>query len=1294
MNKETRNSFQKGLNTDVSPAWLEPFFYTDAHNLELVGDGHFYALKNVRGTLDVQTITASTDVELETYESTYKIGSTYGVKCLTIFTFGSGTLKIWCYDTQNDVLYQLYQGAPENAGSYLTSDRIIDARGYAENGIDLIYFTDFWSEVRQLRCEIPSPYVANFLTDFDLSLTRRGANGIISLAGDCVLTGGSLLSGTYQFAYRMVNPSTKKLTKWSSLTNPIHVYLADTTISAYTSKAGIGLYTDKKIRLDVLPSQAELDDFDYLQLAVVENIFPTTPTTASLLQITLSGNGNNYEYTSNQKIGTIPIEDIVVDLAPIKKAKTLAIANNKLLLGNLEYQQLELDNGTPIVTTGSTIVVETSAASTVYWNGVSSTTRKGYFRGEVYRFGVVFFDKFGNKSQPYPLDMSSVVGNTISSALDFKFPERSDSTSYTILDGSDSPRVLGLSLVIDNSPTWAVGFEIVRVKRKKRILFQSPVVPFMRVKGVGALYEYPTTQSNGAFNQNYEYPDAQPMTSGEVYIPKNLAWPELRNIVASTPNTLTTSNRIMDGEVKLEVGDNYTIAGLFPPSNMYGETAYNYFGGEKLETIDYVLLATSNYNHSLTVTNTSGSANVIGNEADTSMSYTFHGMLDNQYYHSSTLLGIPITAANGDRYAVDYNFFDNLSSGGVVGGQRVFQYDELTTKGVSFGATQPSVNRMAVVQLSSPFQDEMQPSLTFAAGVKNAYAGGAIIVGATGPSFESSLTNNLVNTYTDYSFSLAQCVRIVNVVNDNVGDTRYGDINTEYEFISTGAVYSFDTSELALVAAGGSNQFTIAVWGGDCFISSHTFKVSDSTYAVTNQVKNTGTAETNTVVADNWGGKIYRTLPFGTDSVYCIPVALKNNAQFIQVFLESEYNGEVLDNTELNKVTTISDAVVWGATASEAQCRTPLSYSYNINLNKENDQKIYFSKPQFTFDQDIFPSRIIISDQKVYNSSEQGFDVFRVLNVTDLEESNGSITKLAMGGDDVYAIQERAIVYLPTGQTQLEQTDAGILSVGTGSDIGRTITIDSNRGGQNLAAIAESGNVIYVPDVRNKAVYQLAGQQIKIISSINNDTLFRSLFTTGIQDRGLRSLYDPLRKEYWLFRNETTPSCYVFNESLDMWVGNYEFNTTGKLYNGVFTNGSLFTVGVNSDIVVSKMYQGNYNVLLGQTVTPRATVIVNPDGDFSKTFDNLMFVATDRLATVDAVVERESSLGNQTVSGMIVDASSRGEGNYRIKVLRGSGSARLRGLRMKATVKWLTTNVTSALSAIYTRYRTSPRTNF
>ena len=1278
MNKVTKNTFFKGRNTDQDPSILEPAYYTEAHNVSLVGDNAFFALQNIKGTTDIVSVINAADSEiLRVIGSRYTIADVEEKECLTIFTATlGGNFTIWCYDIDGDVLYKLFEEAVSS--DYFTDDRIIDAKVYGERGIDIIYFTDNYNETRQLRCQITTAQAATptvaFLSAYDLSLQKRGANGKITL--DTVDTGGSLLSGSYQFAYRMIDITTARSTKWSSLTLPITAFNIEQPGSNPIAYAGIGLYTDRKITITISPSQDELDNFNYFQLAVIENIYPTGAQdetfVASILPVEPIANLTGYEYKSNTKIGTIPISEITVDLAPIKTAKTINIDRNRLYKGNLEYWNREYDNGEPTITSGSVTVTSTNPAV----DGQERT----YIRGEVYRFAIVYEDAFGNKSAPKPLDMTTIgADNQISGALDMKFPTRDTGGTYAI-PSTLTPSTLaeynylGLQLNdIINHPTWAVAFEIVRAKRIPRVLFQTPLIPMMSVQGIGALRDYPTVVYTSASSSD-TVTSAEPMTSSKVFVPKNLLWPELRDIKKRTVDGGGTTYQVI-GETILERSINYDLACIFPPT-LYG-IDYIPTGNEEVETVDFILL--------YSVASLQPDLTKNGNDIETSLAATLSPIQVGDYYYDPSHVKTPITDSN--RKITDYQYFDNLSTGGTVGGEKVLQYNELSTKGVTWGY-EPTVSKMAVIKLSDEWEDEGSRLIAFNSFTHNAYSGGSsIISGLGGFNYESTATNSLITGYTGYtSGSPFQVVRVVNVINASIGDSRYGNIDDQHEYISTGARYTFNPSELSQVAAGTSTPVSITVGGGDASISQHVHKVCDSTYAVVNQEKQGVSGLSKSSTYSKWG-KFYLTggssgLPLS------IPVALKNSGQFLQIALENTYIGQVLDKDVLERETFYD---IFFKPPTEASIRAPLTYKYNQNLSKQNDQKVYFPLPEVNFIQNVFKARGIYSDQKIYNTSESGFDTFRVLNTFDLEESGGGITGLVKDGDKFYAIQERRISYLPTGQTVLEQTDASTLAVGTADVIGRVMTIDPKRGGQHLSGIVETGSSVYIVDNENKAVYRLAGQQLEFISALNNDVKFREMLDDSVPEKNILSIYDPTRKEYW-FVDNLNNECHVFSEVLNSWIANYEFSSTAKLTGGTYADQKLYLTGnVSDQHSLHTMYTGDINQLFGETVVPRVTFVVNPDSDFAKTFDDQAIIATDRLATVDWDVAREQSLGNQTVSGTVIDVDSV-EGNYRIKTLRDNLNARLRGLRLTTTIKWKDT--LSKLSSVITKYRPSSRNPF
>lgn len=1429
----TRNTFPGGRNSDVDPSIINPNQYTSAYNVELVSDGKFFALTSVNGTSEVRQITAlPSDVQiLGSFGNTYLIDSV-SYKCLTIFTAVPGDkFKIWCYNIETDDLYELYQ---ETIGLDYNSDGV-DAINYPENGVDILYFTDNTNTgFRFLKCEIAFPYVANFLSAYQIALLRKGATGKVEL-DSIVATGGSLLSGTYQFSYRMADPVNKRFTKWSTLSNPIHVYSRDNGTDQVV--AGIGLQTTRKISLSITPSEIELDNFAYYQLAVVENVGPTAPTTADLLDVDLTnavGGVISFDYKSNASVGSIPLDDIIVDLAQIEAIKTLNVKQNRLFGGNVRYTELTFDGGiadpptpptiadiddwvnatganpgtwtlgatptnsvngnggpsgyiagavattggssysftvefeiqvtgssvpvsevriaildssfneldsaifnyssagiksptalltpptdgtylamrvtnntpfdtknydllsaayntpsvitdAPTITSGS-IISKANTSPDMYASDAISSQYIGYFRDEVYRFGIVYTDENGNKSTVSPLNLNGLItNNQITAPLpDVKFPDRSTDPAYALINSSGGINALGLEFNgIKSHPSWAASLEIVRLPRKKNILFQTPIVPMYQLNGTGAINRYPTV-ANVPTGGESNIPDAQPQTAGFTYVPKNLLWPELRSTEKTTETVAGGTNGNLSyfkGEVKLVRKSTYDYAMIFPPQSMYADTdnPFVFVGNEKLNTVDYALLkcnATAFGTDPVTTPISVG-----GDYLDTSVIGSFFAVGDSQYFYDSATPAKSIDAQYKNITISDYEFFDNAGAPASVAGTTVLDYEAMQTKGVDWGY-QPSVQRSAVVRIQAPITDlsHLSGGVTFKDGQLNQVAGGTPIFGATGPNYDSVVSNRYLTTYASVvtggnNASNVSALPIANVTL-GLGDDRYGDLDSSAEYISTGAKYTFTEAERALLRSGTDVLVDLEVWGGDCFVGYHSFKICDSTYSITNQNKYFGVPQNATQSAIRWN-RSYTV--DGSDHIFSIPVAVKNAAQFIQVLLESEYNGDVRDIDTVPMSSNFD--VPRFKTTNETDARTPLTYKYNINLSKWNYQKVYFPKQQFSFVQNQFQARLVYSDIKIYNSDQAGFDIFRVSNFYDLEESRYGITKLAVGMDQLYAIQEQGIVYIPTGERQIEQTSGGSLSVRSGDVIGRPLIIDSKRGSQHIRGVVETGGVIYIPDNRNKSLYILSDQTISSITK-DNESTFREVFENQIPGKNVIGIYDPVRRQYWFVDNLNNRH-HLYNESLALWVGSHEFV---DLKAGVFTKESQYLLGNNT---VYQMYSNTLPVLFGNTVVPRVTFVINPDESLSKTFDDIMISASQRLDSLDIVVEREAELGNQVIPTIDLDSISI-EGNYRVKTLFDSSDARARGLRAFATVSWK--NVKSTLQAVWTRYRLSSRT--
>lgn len=1255
---DTINRFVGGRNTDVDKTLIPNTQYIEAHNLELTESGEFYALKNLQGTLPVETISTNTSTRIlgEYAVRFYREQTQDFVDGILVFSYiPNSVFNIRFYDIGNDVLYQLYEKPVDS--SFTSDDRLVDAVNYPENGIDIVQFTDFHNEVRQLRCVIPTGYTPNFLTDEDLSLLRVGANGIITLNG-IQIDEGSLLSGSYQFAYRMVDPTTKTLTKWSGLTNPIHVYSEDNSDLTVTNvHSSVGLPTKFGIEITITPTDKELSRFTHFQLAVIENIGPTVQLTASLLPIEPISE-LNYTYSANNRIGTITVDELVVDHAAIETAKTLTVVDSRLVLGNVKYRDLEFDNGDPFITGGS-VITRTNIPRDAYADHEFSSNYVGYFRDEVYRFVAVYSDEHGHKALKV-LDLGSISGNQMSGP-DIKFPDRRlTGGDYALFDSNNKIQTLGLQLLgLDNHPTWATSVEIYRAKRIKDILFQSPLVPMMLIQGVGAIKDYPSAPHDVTGTQ-LSFPDAQPQVKTDVYVPRNFFWPELRTLRRESSGTITQ-----------DLFTTYDFSMVFPDSSMYGGTPFQFTGGEKVSICDYAALKLSA--HSFTP-----EGHVDGDALDSSVSGTFHCLSANDYFynpgHSHSGPAVPIDIT-------DYQFFDNFSEGGSVAGTSVLRYDLLQTTQPDYG-TKPDVMKGAVIKHDTL---GLPGALSFSGVTFNPPFRGAPITSLGSLNYETGFSNRYITEYPGYNGN--DYVNKVAIANIRLGltDDRYGDLDTNHEFISTGAKHVFTPAELVDVRQGNSVPVDLEVWGGDCITGVHFFKITNGQYLVANNDKQLGLTEKEIAKYQYYYFfPAYTIDPFSVtiQAALKLAVGTQASAQYLELVLESEYNGQVMAPKH-QTVESVNNIPLWVDT-SEATVRAPLNYLYNPNLNKQNDQKVLLPKPDIGFEQNDFQARILYSDPKIYNSSEQGFDVFRVLNALDLQEKGGPVTKLALGGDNLYAIQEKHITYLPVGQIQAELTDASTIAIGTADFFGRPVILDTAHGSQHMKGVVETGGVTFISDSRNKAVYALLGQQLQVISDKDNVSEFRDFFSSQLPERSIRGIWDPVKSQLWLTNGIKTQG---WNDKLKVWYGDYEFGP--RLLGGVYQNG-LFLIGSDGDSVdIYKMYGGTVNDLMGTIVVPRVTISVNPDPEATKVFDSLALSATEPLGGIDLVVERETSLGDQQSGTIIAD---RKEGFLVAKALLDANNSRLRGLYLLATMSW--GNIQSTLSSLMTRFRYSARTPF
>lgn len=473
MSKISKNIFSKGLNRDYDPTNVNAYSMVDNINGRL--------MFNKRGTLDwVEdngnllsfTLSGNSGADANRY---VPIGYTGDGNIKVIFSVredesaseigilgvdenGSGTYKTLFNDTSDTEKLNFKKSNQICARFLYENNKTI--RTYWVDGVEADsnpprVFT-FRYDNPALEKNNVNAYAAESVTAHSMNSQADFNIGIIKFVES---VSGGLLSGVYQYTYRLVT-NDGYTTPWATPTKKFHV-TSDIVGSNWNDyeMEGSGVNTGKgnKIQIKGIDKRYSVIQVAYLYSktnTVVDssNIFAQVDIDNSLTE-------QDFFHLSNDGEPVIT-STIAQKFQGIGAAKTLNIKDSVLYYGNVNENRLSISSTeleailssltitpkfrdmlsdiTPLnpqnpgpVTNQPTINDNTvkrlnQSATEVYqikndyinYKGTQvENLYTGYFRGEVYRFAIVFFDKIGNPYFAFHL-------------ADFKFPDQHE-TAYS-----------------------------------------------------------------------------------------------------------------------------------------------------------------------------------------------------------------------------------------------------------------------------------------------------------------------------------------------------------------------------------------------------------------------------------------------------------------------------------------------------------------------------------------------------------------------------------------------------------------------------------------------------------------------------------------------------------------------------------------------------------------------------------------------------------------------------------------------------------------------------------------------
>lgn len=221
-----------------------------------------------------------------------------------------------------------------------------------------------------------------------------------------VVSGGDIISGTYQFAIQYADAAGFPLTAYYSITNPCPIFDPFTVSLNFNTPVGKSIVVSIT-NLDVT------GQFEYFNLAVIKSI--NNITSVDLVgTFSITGESKEITYTGqNKELTALSINDIFerfpyYDIADdVTASQDILIWKGLTAIDRINYQS---------IASGITLLWESwqIPASESYKEETNSTNFRGYLRDEVYTFEIVFLLKNGRQTDAFHIPGRSISPDEVS----------------------------------------------------------------------------------------------------------------------------------------------------------------------------------------------------------------------------------------------------------------------------------------------------------------------------------------------------------------------------------------------------------------------------------------------------------------------------------------------------------------------------------------------------------------------------------------------------------------------------------------------------------------------------------------------------------------------------------------------------------------------------------------------------------------------------------------------------------------------------------------------------------------
>ena len=290
-------------------------------------------------------------------------------------------------------------------------------------------------------------------------------------------------------------------------------------------------------------------------------------------------------------------------------------------------------------------------------------------------------------------------------------------------------------------------------------------------------------------------------------------------------------------------------------------------------------------------------------------------------------------------------------------------------------------------------------------------------------------------------------------------------------------------------------------------------------------------------------------------------------------------------------------------------------YSQMSNLIQNRDIN-YNIKKLSSFDTNIIASKLKSSGELI----DSWTDILQNEVIT-LDGKHGSINSLTNFNDQIYGIQDKAFAFISINpRVQVQGSDGISVELGSGAVLQEYKYASTESGTINKWSVVPTASGIYYYDLLNKSFMVFNGQ----IGSISDTKSMHSYFISNTELEGLKidnplikqgisSGYDQINNDVFMtFHRNNKPFTISYNEARNQFISFYDYLPSMYISKGQY----FITTNPNLKSLY-RQYAGNYNNFYGINYPSYVILNVNPEADLDTVFDNIMYKSEVYLNDID-----------------------------------------------------------------------------